>query len=480
MTCNEKKTAKVLIIDDDKNVCKMLCEMVKRLEHDAVAVHTIENGLKKASAEQFAVVFLDVMLPDGSGLDIIPAIRDRDSSPEVIIMTGYGSADSAEIAIKSGAWDYVQKPLTPKKTILPLKRILQYHDDRKKAQKATVALNLEGIVGKSSQMKDCFNLLAQAADSDANVLITGETGTGKELFARAIHANSRRSDKNLVVVDCTVLPDSLVESVLLGYEKGAFTGADRAQEGLIRQAHNGTLFLDEVGELPPNIQKAFLRVLQERRFRTIGGNKEIESNFRLVVATNRNLDLMVKKGQFRKDLLYRIRSIAMELPSLKHRLEDIKALVIHYVASICDRYELETKGLSSDFLDALHAYDWPGNVRELVNIIESGILEAREEPVLFPDHLPTHIRIQAARSSVVESTDPDAEPLSPEEGAPFEELGRFRDVREAALAEVEKHYFQKLMALTKGSIKDACRISDLGRNRLYIYLKKHNISRLGW
>ena len=472
--------AKVLIIDDDKSVCKMLSEMVKHMEHDATAVHTIKNGLKKVISEQFDVVFLDVMLPDGSGLDIIPEIRGTDSSPEVIIMTGYGSPDGAEIAIKNGAWDYIQKPVTPKKIALPLKRILQYHDDLKKTQKTTVALKLDGIVGRSPQMRACFDLLAQAADSEANVLITGETGTGKELFAKAIHSNSLRSDKNWVVVDCTVIPESLVESVLLGHEKGAFTGADKAQDGVIIQAHGGTLFLDEVGELPVSLQKAFLRVLQERRFRPIGSKQEVESNFRLVTATNRDLDLMVKKGQFRKDLLYRIRSLTIEIPPLRQRLEDIKELLVYYVAKICESYRLETKGISPDFFDALYVYDWPGNVRELINTIERAVLEARQEPTLFPKHLPTHIRIQAARSSVRETMKPPVKGIPLEKSALTETLGRFREVREATLAEMEKNYFQELIELTKGSIKEACRVSGLGRNRLYIYLKRHNISRLGW
>lgn len=470
--------ARVLIIDDDNGVCKMLSKMVGRMGHESVIANTMKNGLKKAITGEIDVIFLDVMLPDGKGLDIIPDIREIDSPPEIIIMTGYGSPDDAEIAIKSGAWDYIQKPLTPKKIALPLKRILQYHDDLKQIQRPAVALKLDGIVGDSSPMRTCFDLLAQAANSEANVLITGETGTGKELLAKAIHSNSKRAGKNWVVVDCTVLPESLVESVLLGYEKGAFTGADRSQDGIITQAHGGTLFLDEIGELPLSLQKVFLRVLQEHRFRPIGSKKEVESDFRLVAATNRDLDLMVKKGQFRKDLLYRIRSLNIEIPPLRQRLGDIKKLIIHYVATICENYRLELKGISPDFFDVLRAYEWPGNVRELVNTIERAIIASRQEPALFPKHLPIHIRIQVARSSIREIKKPETMPV--EENPPLEAMGQFRETRKEALAEMEKNYFQELMKLTKGSIKQSCRISGLSRNQLYTYLKRHNISRFGW
>jgi len=472
--------AKVLIIDDDKSVCKMLSEMVTRLEHDVVSAHTLGDGLKEAVSGEFDVVFLDVMLPDGSGLDILPKIRETASSPEVIIMTGYGDPDGAEIAIKNGAWDYIQKPLAPKKIILPLRRILQHRDDIKKAQKAAVALKLDGIVGNSKKIKVCFDLLAQAANSEANVLITGETGTGKELFARAIHTNSPRAHKNLIVLDCTVLPESLVESVLFGHEKGAFTGAESAQEGIITQAHGGTLFMDEVGELPPSIQKAFLRVLQERRFRSIGGKQEIASNFRLVAATNRDLDQMVKEGRFRSDLLYRIQSIIIEIPPLRERKEDIIDLIIYYVNTFSKIYKHETKGISPDFFDALYGYEWPGNVRELINTLEKAIIETQHEPILYPKHLPTHIRIQAARASVNNIEKPQKKTAPLDRITPSKTSRKFRDVREATLAEMEKNYFQDLMEITKGSIKEACEISGLGRNRLYAYLKKHQISRLGW
>lgn len=470
--------AHVLIIDDDKAVCKMLSEMVKRLEHDATTAFTLKDGLKEAVSKDFDVVFLDVMLPDGSGLDILPQIRETALSPEVIIMTGYGSVDGAEIAIKSGAWDYIQKPLTPKKIILPLKRILQYHDELKKAEKIAVSLKLNGIVGSSRQMKACFDLIAQAANSEANVLITGETGTGKELFAKAIHANSPRAKKSWVVVDCTVIPETLAESVLFGHEKGAFTGAERAKDGLIIQAHGGTLFLDEVGELTLQLQKAFLRVLQERRFRSVGGEQEVESNFRLIAVTNRDIDQLVKKDKFREDLFYRLKAIEINIPPLRERPEDLKELILSYINKLCEGYGLLTKSLSPDFFDALAAYDWPGNVRELINTLERALAQSQQGPVLFSKHLPTNIRIQAAKASIskedLSTGDSGKVPVS------SFKFPRFKDYKENLLVEVEKEYLQELMSFTQGSVKEACQISGLGRTWLYTLLKKHGISRLGW
>jgi len=249
--------SRILIIDDDKSISKMLSNLVGQMGHEATSRHTLATGLDEMVVGAYDVVLLDVQLPDGSGLDILPQIRKSPSNPEVIIMTGYGSVDGAEIAIKNGAWDYIQKTDSPQKIILPLKRVIQYRNEVQKARPAAVALKLEGIIGNSSPMRACFNLLAQAASGMANVLLSGETGTGKELFARAIHENSERCRRNFVVVDCAALPETLVESLLFGHKKGAYTGADASRDGLMTQADGGTLFLDEVGELPAQLQKVF-------------------------------------------------------------------------------------------------------------------------------------------------------------------------------------------------------------------------------
>jgi two-component system NtrC family response regulator len=460
----------VLIIDDDELFGEMLSDMVQDMGYGVKSARTLDEGLQKAASGSFDVVFLDVRMPDGSGLEVLPKLREQPAPPEVIIITGAGDPDGAELAILNGAWDYIEKQSSIKKMTLALSRALQYRQE-KKAKTPKVALKLEGIVGKSPQMRACYDILAQAAESDANVMIVGETGTGKELFARAIHANSSRVNKPFVVVDCAAMPESLVESALFGYEKGAFTGADRPQVGLIKQADGGTLFLDEVGELPLIMQKAFLRVLQERRFRPLGARQEVESNFRLVVASNREFEQLVAEGLFRKDLLFRLRSITIELPPLKERPEDIRDLVMFHTAKLCENYGIGPKGFSPELFDCLVAYDWPGNVRELINTLERALAAARHEPTLYPNHLPSHIRIKVARCAV------SKENHVKEDSLRVAVLPKLKDYREAAVARAEKQYLQDLMVLTDNDIKEACRVSSLSMPRLYALLKKHRINR---
>jgi two-component system NtrC family response regulator len=464
----------VLIIDDDKMLCKTLSRYVRRMGHPTTYALTLAEGLDQVLVNTFDVVFLDVRLPDGNGLDALPGIRKASSSPEVIIITGEGDPDGAELAIKSGAWAYIEKPLAMEKMELQLVRALQYRKE-KADKKPPVALKREEIIGSSPQLETCLDMLAQTAHSDVNVLIMGETGTGKELFARTIHQNSTRAGKKFVVVDCTALPETLVESILFGHERGAFTGADKRRIGLIKEADKGTLFLDEVGELPLSVQKEFLRALQEQRFRPLGSSHEIDSDFRLIAATNRDLEKMVESGQFRKDLFFRLQSLTIEPPPLRSRPQDIKDLAMHYMIKLCDRYDTETKGFSPDFFQALTAYDWPGNVRELIHTMERVLAVARFEPTLFPRHLPTRIRVHEARASV--SKKGTGEVGSDKEIRPGEMLPTLRHVREAALSKVEKQYLHDLMLLTKKSIKEACRMSGLSQSRLYSLLKKHDISR---
>jgi two-component system NtrC family response regulator len=460
---------KILIIDDDEMMCERFSLLIESMGHAATCAFTLGQGLEKAFSEDFDIVLLDVYLPDGSGLDVVEKIRETPSEPEVLIVTAFGDPDGAEFAIRSGAWDYIEKAPTQKEMILPLKRVLQYRKE-KLSKKHPVVLKTDGILGSSSKIRACLNLLAQASISDANVLITGETGTGKEIFARAIHDNSSRAPKNFVVVDCTALPETLIESVLFGHEKGAFTGADKAREGLIEQANGGTLFLDEVGELPLSTQKTFLRVLQDYKFRRVGGKEERKSNFRLIAATIRNLDEMTNNGDFREDLLFRLRSLTMDLPPLRERSEDIKELVIYHTDKLCDRYRMDPKGYSPDFFEALTSYNWPGNVRELVNALDAAIAVAGHDPKLFSKHLPTNMRIQMARDSIgKDSSDDCSLNLNLYSNGNLPKLREFRQT-------LEKQYLQDLISLTRRDIKKACQISGISRSRLYELLSKHNIS----
>ena len=417
--------ANVLIIDDDMNLCRILSEEITFLGHEAQTSCSLQEGYELAVSGDFDVLFLDVRLPDGNGLDLLPAIRKPENAPEVIIMTGTGDADGAEMAIKNGAWDYIQKPSSLGQMTLPLLRALEFRDARM-ASRTTLVLKADSIIGKSPQMRACRDLLAQSACSDANVLITGETGTGKEVFALAVHRNSRRANHEFVVVDCGAMTETLVESALFGHERGAFTGADKQRVGLLKHADGGTLFLDEVGELPLGIQRSLLRALQERRFRPIGSDREIQSNFRLIAATNRDLDEMVKNGHFREDLLHRLRSLSIQLPPLRERDGDVRELTTHFMAGLCDRYGMKTKGVSPDFLDALSIYAWPGNVRELQHILEQVIAKSRDVQVLYPEHLPAEIRIGAARAAF---SRPDSDVEESESLTVEGSLPTFRDFR---------------------------------------------------
>jgi two-component system NtrC family response regulator len=461
--------ANILIIDDDKAICDWISKAVTRLGHRAVTAHLIREGLKKAQSEPFDIVFLDVRMPDGSGLENMSKIKATLSTPEIIVITGLGHPDEAELAIKSGAWDYIEKPASFEAIRLPLLRALEYRAERK--PKVPTLLKRNGIIGDSEEITACLELLAQAADSDANVLITGETGTGKELFAKVIHANSRRARSNFVVVDCTALPETLVESVLFGHARGAFTGAETSEEGLVRQADGGTLFLDEIGELPILIQKRFLRVIQEHRFRAVGGRREISSDFRLMAATNRDLETMVREGRFREDLLFRLRTIVIDSPPLREIPGDIRKVADFYLNDLCERFGIVGKQASPEFWEIVGKYPWPGNVRELIQALEKALVSAKDEPMLFPKHLPTYIRIKVARGSFLPSPAGSGRPEIPLNASAT--LPKLKEVRAAAVSDAEQQYLKELISFTGGDSSEACRISGLSRSRFYTLLKKY-------
>lgn len=457
--------ADILIVDDDRHICGMLIEYLQESGHNPTAVHTLDDGLRSVGDTPCDVVLLDVQMPDGNGLEYLTRFTRAPASPEVIIITGHGDQDGAEKAIVSGAWSYIEKPDVIGNLALHLTRALQYRREKKKVKQVPVALKRNNIIGSSKVMNDCFDLLAKASSCDVNVLITGETGTGKELFARAIHENSGRAKANFVVVDCASLPENLIESTLFGHVKGAFTGADTRRDGLIKHAHGGTLFLDEVGELPLNMQKNFLRVLQERSYRPVGSSREIKSDFRLVAATNRDLDRRVRQGDFRSDLLFRLQGFSIELPPLRQRLEDIMELVTSFITRLCDRYGQETKGVAPDFIEALAAYDWPGNVRELYQTIEQVFADSFHSPTFFAIHLPKKFRIRQARAGIrtVQAIAPAADDVDP--------LPTWQVYKDT----FEKKYIRNLMQCSKNNIQAACRISGISRTRLYQLLHKHNL-----
>jgi len=456
--------ASILIIDDDTVLCSMLYERLTAAGHHAVQAHTLTDGRGRVAGHAFDVILLDVQLPDGNGLEHIGAFKRARPEPEVIIITGQGEADGAERAVRSGAWSYIAKPHVIRELDLHLARALQYRRERQKVTRVPVALKRSRIIGSSEAISRCLDQVAAAAASDVSVLISGDTGTGKELFAKAIHENSRRSHENFIIVDCAALPETLIESTLFGHVKGAFTNADRDHDGLVKHAHQGTLFLDEVGELPPAIQKTFLRLLQEHEYRPVGSSRQQFSDFRLVAATNRNLDELAAAGTFREDLLFRLKAFTIELPPLKGRKEDLRELVSYFMHDICQRYSLETKGISADFLDTLAAHDWPGNVRELSQIMEQVFTNPMLGPTCFSIHLPESFRIMQVRAGFQQQR-----PTGVTGEACLPPWRSFKD-------HCEIDYLQRLSAASAGNIATARRLSGLSRSRLYQMISKHGLS----
>ena len=468
--------AYVLVIDDDSITNQLFCDLVGQLGHESISASDLSEGRDKAARMPIDLVLLDVILPDGNGIETLPELLRSPSEPEVVMVTGQGDPEAAETAIRNGAWDYILKPAPVKSMRLIIERALKYR--AAKAEQRPTHLRRDDIIGNSYALNAMLERVAQAAATSANVLIYGETGTGKELMARAIHANSQRAKRRFVVVDCASLPDSLVESTLFGHVKGAYTGADAERDGLIKQADGGTLFLDEIGELPLTAQKSLLRVIQERRYRPVRGSREVAADFRLIAATNRDLAAQVRAGHFREDLLYRLRGVSLNSPPLRNRKEDLKPLCVHYVNKLCDIYAAESKGFASDFFEALDQYDWPGNVRELFHTLEEVLSTAGSEPTLYSQHLPIHIRAAMVRQAI----DRCPEDASAEVSEGFEQalnvMDKERFLSISAYRErTERAYLQKLTRLTGGSRKEACRISGLSRTRLFELLKKYDISK---
>ena len=462
--------SRILIIDDDRQVCETLESLVFRLGHECFAAHNLKDGLAHLNRTDIDLVFLDVRLPDGNGLEAVGQIRNQASPPDVIVLTGQGDPEGAELAIQGGVWDYLVKPSPIKQIKETLSRALAYRQE-KRAMGQALSLDLTDVVGKSSVMRQCYERVAQASGSDSTVLVTGETGTGKELLARTVHRNSGRSSRAFVVVDCASLTESLLESILFGHTKGAFTGAARDRVGLVKLADQGTLFLDEIGELPLSAQKTFLRVLQERRFRPVGSSHELESDFRLISATNRDLAAMVQEGAFRQDLYYRINTIHIVLPPLREREEDIIILARHHIDKLCRQRNIPLKEMDPEFMEMLKQYDWPGNVRELFNTIEQAFVHSGAEKTVYAQHLPQAVRIRVAKSLLGRGKGEDGAGLEVETEEVEEALPTLKDFKMS----IEREYLLKLVGAYGKDIQKMLNVSGLSRSHLYAMLKKHDI-----
>ena len=469
--------ADILIIDGSAEFSRDLSKALSGHGLEAACCETLSRAMGLLHTGDYKAVLLGDDLSDGDSLEYLATIREIPSFPEVIVISRSRDPDTAERAIQSGAWNYVTKPPNMHQLLVLLERVIAYHIERHSGQ-CPVSLRREGIIGNSRPLLSCLDSVAQAAASESSVLIVGDTGTGKELFARAVHKNSPRRNKPFVVVDCAALPDTLAENLLFGHERGAYTSADSTSVGLVKQADGGTLFLDEVGELPLVLQKVFLRVLEGRSFRPVGGVKEIQSDFRLLAATNRDLEAMVISGEFRRDLFYRLRGICIHLPPLKLISEDINELTCKFIQRHSKRFNMSSKGFSPDFLEALVNYDWPGNIRELINCIEQALARAGNDAILYPRHLPKAIRAQVARRTLEKDT-VRQEPANVAKVciAPTEDFPDLKTFRDNQIAQSEENYLRNLMDISRGDIKQSCKLSGLSRARLYALLKHYDIQR---
>jgi two-component system NtrC family response regulator len=473
-----KKRSLVLYIGTKFSFGDVFAEAGAELEVDFHRIADITEFHKTFQAD---VLLLSVHPRSDGHISALSQVLEMDDPPEIIVLAEKGNPNAAEEAIRSGAWDYLEMPVTTSILRLTVKRALQYRAE-KVSKHLPASFQRESIIGESSALMDCLELVAhQAAPRNSNVLITGESGTGKELIARAIHENSERSVNPFVVVDCAALPQTLVESVLFGHEKGAFTGAERKTGGLVEQADTGTLFLDEVGELPLAIQKTFLRVLQERTFRPVGSSTVHRSDFRIVSATNKDLDDLVARGLYRKDLLFRLRALTIEIPPLRQRKRDIKPLAIHYISSRCEQNGIELKSFSTDFFEVLMEHSWPGNIRELNQTLEFALTDAGASPVLFSRHLPPGLRAEVKRNSLFPPPPNDvtlsrASDRNVSDTTFSDPLPTLAQVRKEAVSHAEEAYLEELVRQTGGDMAQACRVAGLSRSRLYSLLKKYLVS----
>lgn len=443
--------AKVLIIDDEELLCNSMERQMRPHKITVFCAHKPEDGINILKEHEIDVIFLDVRLPGMSGLEVLSLIRERWNDIPVIVMTAYGTVPDAVQAMKLGAMDFIQKPFEPVE--LPLIMVSKGVQQRRLLQRV-ISLQreveeryrFENIVGKSPKMQEIFNTITKLANNESTILIRGESGTGKELIARAIHYNSPRKKGPFVAVDLGSLAENIIESELFGHVKGSFTGAHTDNKGLFRAADGGTIFLDEVGNIPLPVQARLLRVLQEREVKPVGSYQPIKVNVRVIAATNKNLEESVKKGEFREDLYFRLKVVPIEIPPLRERREDIPLLIQHFVKK--HGGEDAKLKFSPQASDLLMNYDWQGNVRELENLIERLLALTGNDATIKESDLPAEIRNFRYVSS--------SNPLS--------------------LDDYEKAAVERAIAEAEGDVEKAAKILGVGKSTLYRKMKVHGIA----
>jgi DNA-binding NtrC family response regulator len=385
----------LLVVDDDRNICEAIADYLRDLGHRTETSLTCDDAIERIGEFKFDVVICDVSLPDRDGFQLLEWVTRNRPETSVILLTGYGTIESAVEAIRMGAFDYLTKPVIDDELNFSIQRALGQRqiveENRRLKQQLDEKFGLSNIIGRDYKMAKLFDLIESVADTRTTVLILGENGTGKTMTARAIHQLSGRRDKPFVEVACGALPDTLLESELFGHVQGAFTGASHDKPGKFLQADGGTLFLDEVGTASPSLQVKLLRVLQDREFEPVGGNKTFKVDVRLILATNENLEEKVKAGQFRQDLYYRINVISLTQPPLRERIGDIPLLADHYLDELNQQTGKNVSGFDDHAMSVMQRYSWPGNVRELVNVIERAVVLAKGN-IIHVDDLPEVLR----------------------------------------------------------------------------------------
>ena len=450
----------VFIVDDEQSIAKLLSFWVKdKWGYEVEIFSNSESMLKKITSKP-DLILLDIMLPGLDGIESLKRIKQIDEHLPVIMLSAQGRIDVAVDSIKYGAYDYFSKPIDQQKLELSLKNAIRNYDLVKEIQNLKENVKKEysfdNIISADGKMQDVFKLVSKVLDNDITVLIYGESGTGKELIARAIHYNGRRKDKPFIVVNCASIPRELLESELFGHEKGSFTGAHQRKLGKFEMAKDGTIFLDEVGELEMLLQAKLLRVIQEKEFERVGGNELIKTNVRIISATNRELKQAVEQKQFREDLFYRLNSFPISIPPMRQRRSDILVLTEFFLEEFNKKLQRNVKGFSKKALKLIYEYDWPGNVREMENTIERCMIIS-EKDTLDIDDLPQHIR--AADPSI--STDQQSVMFTDDNIVPFEKI-KEKSIRHA-------------LKVTGGNIVEAARKLQLGRATIYRLMEKYGI-----
>jgi two-component system response regulator HydG len=446
----------ILIVDDDKNHAESTAEALELVAYSCDIATSGKAGLEMLRKRQYDLVITDLVMADPGGLEILRQAQQINPFVAVIVLTGHGTIETAVEALKRGAADYLVKPINIDALRIRVEKALEREELKR------VNLDLEkrldqkfgfgGIIGNSEAMRQVIELSKQVAETDAAVLIMGENGTGKELVARAIHENSLRKKRPLVPLNCAALSPQLVESELFGHEKGAFTGANFQKKGRFEFANHGTLFLDEVGDIPPETQVKLLRVLEDGEIMRVGSNESVRVNVRLISATNRDLELLIREGKFREDLYYRLKVVTVHLPPLRERPQDIPLLVDTFLKSFAEAHRKHITGIKTEVLNVLMSYSWPGNVRELKHAMEHMVVVARE-PVLKLEYLPQSIYRAERRST------PDIPALV---GMPMKD--------------VEKELIRSTLAHVQGNRHEAAKILKIGERTLYRKIRRYGLS----